>query len=115
MTENTNIRMGAGSKIYSGLTGPENLLLCLQLVDSDGKTYEVNFESPKALLNLYTALSDAQNMTLTRTMNLFNMMHDEIGCQQSHELLHRSIADLTDDAPPGEEVPTKPHLHIVQP
>ena len=110
-TEVQIVHMGRGAEVLAAMAGPDNMFLAFEFLDSEGKQIRMQYESPKALLSLYEAIGNAQSMTLIRNMNLFNMLHEEVGCAQAHELLARSLEDLIE--PPTEAEPPKPHLQIV--
>lgn len=110
--EKQTIRMGRGAEVFAAMAGPDNMFMALELHDSEGKIINVQFEGPKALLSFYEALGNMQNMTLIRNMNLFNMLHEEVGCAQAHELMARSIEDLIEPSEKKVE-DNKPTLTIV--
>lgn len=99
------LHLAAEAQINGFMTGPDDMFLGLEIIDDDGNKVLAVFRSPKAITALYEAIGNAQNMTLIRNMKVFNMLHDEVGCPQAHEIMARSLEDLID--PPQEVAETK--------
>lgn len=114
-----NLMMDSDSDISTYMTGPDDMFLGMEFRDAEGRVVLLNFTSPKMLNELFAALGNAMNMNIMRNMNTFTILHDEVGCKRSHEIMAEALADLVDhktvisNGGEDEDAPKKPTLTIV--
>lgn len=114
-----NLMMDSDSDISTFMTGPDDMFLGMEFKDADGKIVLINFTSPHMINEMFAALGNAMNMGIIRNMNTFSILHKEVGCQRSHEIMAESLEDLVDQKTiinkddKDDEGPKKPTLTVV--
>lgn len=114
-----NLMMDSDSGISTFMTGPDDMFLGMEFKDADGNIVLINFTSPHMINEMFAALGNAMNMSIMRNMNTFSILHEEVGCKRSHEIMAESLEDLVDqktvisNGGEDEDAPKKPTLTIV--
>lgn len=113
-TSPLKIELTKGTKINGFMAGPDDLLLGLEIVPEDGPKVVLIFCAPGPITELFDALGNAQNMTLIRNMKVLNILHEEVGCPQAHEIMARSLEDLIETPTSEADGKKPPELYIVK-
>lgn len=95
-----------GGDVIFFAQGPDATVPGITFRCANGDEINIVLGGSLPIINLFQALASAVNGQAKRLIALSELVHDEVGCKRSHELMRSSLAGMGEvNDPPEEPLP----------